>query len=215
MPVRIIGRGKYIILHTGFGQCFGVSHIILFLRICKMHYCLDFSVPILLHLLDCFTSGAENCCGISILQTALSGDSIVGLIADLYHSDIDACIQQSVQAIHRILFYCCCLLLNGHVCPGFRCLLLAGICPEIGIMEIDQNPHSGFGSQFTHVYSFLQVIIATAVAVTGCIVRVVPYTDTYVVNTAVFQQFEKSCIIQFISCKIIIFYTAVFQSSVG
>ena len=81
-------------------------------------------------------------------------------------------------------------------------------------MEIDQDTHSCICSQFTHIHRFQQVIIATAVAVTGCIVRVIPYTDTYVVNTAIFQQLKKSGIIQFISFKIIIFYTAVFQSSV-
>ena len=58
-----------------------------------MHYCLDYSAPLLLHLLDCFTSGAENCCCIGVLQTVLSGNSVVCLITDLYHSDIDACIQ--------------------------------------------------------------------------------------------------------------------------
>ena len=82
-------------------------------------------------------------------------------------------------------------------------------------MKINQHPHACPGSPLSDSHCRCQIIVTAAVAVSVGIIGGIPYSDADIVDTSFRQQVEKSLVIQFFSCKVVIFYTTVFQRYIG
>ena len=143
----------------------------------------------------------------SVLPCGLAADSVICLISDLNHTYINARIMQFCKRIQCITVYFCRLLIQIHGCPCFRHFLLCRICPEIRIVKIDQHSKSSICRQLPEYLCFSEIIISTAVPMTVCIIWVVPHADTHPVDAGFFQQCKKSCIIQCIALKVMIYHT--------
>ena len=82
-------------------------------------------------------------------------------------------------------------------------------------MKINQYSHACLRGPLADLYCGCEVIVTATIAISVCIKRIVPYSDTDIVDSTFRQQVEESLVIQFFSCKIVIFYTAVFQRYIG
>ena len=82
-------------------------------------------------------------------------------------------------------------------------------------MEINQHPHACIGCPLTDLNRCIHVIIASAVSIFVFIIRIIPDTDTDIIDAAIMKQVKESLIVQFISFKIVINNTTVLLSDIG
>ena len=81
-------------------------------------------------------------------------------------------------------------------------------------MEINHYPHTGICCKLTHGNCLSKVIITTTKTIIIFIVRIIPYSYSYIINTTIFEESEESRIIQLFSFIIIILYTTGLQCKV-
>ena len=82
-------------------------------------------------------------------------------------------------------------------------------------MEVNQYLHTRLRCPPSNFYCSIYIIVTTAITIAACIIRIIPYADAYIIDSAVVKQIKKSLIVKFISLKIVIFNTAVFFSNIG
>ena len=76
--------------------------------------------------------------------------------------------------------------------PGLRCLLLGRVCPEVGVMEIDEHAESGGLAPFRDLYGLFRVVCAAAVGDAGLRCgRVVPDAHADAVDARIGQRDEN------------------------
>ena len=100
------------------------------------------------------------------------------------------------------------LLGNLHAFPGLGGLLLAGVGPEVGVVEIHQQTHAMGRGAAADLHRSGDVAVAPAIAVALRIKGVVPHPDADIVD-AVFRQDGEQ--IPFLSVKIVIPHPRRFQ----
>ena len=106
-------------------------------------------------------SGWEYLC--HILPCLFSRNTVVGLVADLDHSDIHAAVYKTLKALFGKFFYRLCLLINTHRHHGLRSCLFAGICPEIRIMEVYKDLHSCIWCPYAYLSRNFKITVSAAV----------------------------------------------------
>ena len=159
-------------------------------------------------LANCLTSSRENLA--HIIPGTFPANFSVGFITNLNHSYIYTSVQKFFQAFCCKQFYCTSFLRNIHRRPCFWSRLFCWICPEIRIMEIDEHLHSCVCSPFSNQKCCVNIIISTTVSISFAIVRIVPHTNSYIINSTSRQKIEKSLVIYFSSIVIIKLHATVF-----
>ena len=101
---------------------------------------------------------------------------------------------------------------NLHALPGLGGLLLAGVGPEVGVVEIHQQPHAMGRGAAADFHCGGDVAVAPAIAVALAVKGVVPHPDADVVDAVIRQDGEQ---IPFLSVKIVIFHPRRFQRKHG
>ena len=100
------------------------------------------------------------------------------------------------------------LLGNFHARPGLGGLLLAGVGPEVGVVEIHQQPHAVGCGAAADFHGGGDVAVASAIAVALAVKGVVPHPDVDVVDAAFCQDSKQ---ILFLPVKIVVFHSRRFQ----
>ena len=88
------------------------------------------------HLPDSLGAGGEQL--LQIEPGLFAAEGAVGLVADLHHAHIHLGLLQLLEAIDGVRIEGLGLFLDAHAIPGLGHHLLAGVGPEIGIMEVYQ-----------------------------------------------------------------------------
>ena len=118
------------------------------------------------------------------------GDPVVGFVAYLNHTDLGAVILEVIKRAEGVFVKLLLLLAYGKTAPFLGSLLLAGIRPKIGIVEVNQKLHAVFRCAFSDFGGGFEVVVSSAVAVAAAVKRVVPYANANVVYSAVTQNLE-------------------------
>ena len=137
----------------------------------------------------------------------LAAERAVGLIAGLHHADIDAGFIQLCEAVFCISIDGFGFFLDLHVLPGTGSHLFAGVRPEIGIMEIHDQPLAGGCRAFSDFHGNRGVTVSAAEAAPLIVIRIHPdpYTDR--IDAARGKECEQ---IGFFAVEIIVFHAAGF-----
>ena len=98
----------------------------------------------------------------------------VGLVAELHHGDGDARVFQLLQAVGGVVVERLGLGLDVHVLPRERDHLLAGVGPEVGIVEVDDQFQPGLRRALADLDGRADVVVAAAEAVPGRVAGMVP-----------------------------------------
>ena len=182
IPERIVGKAKDIIIHIVLFQvCCHRINLVIVCNVGIMKCYQNIFVVICGALTDCLAS----CCQQFHHRRHIRfiRHSVVDLITNLNHSDINACIKDFLQTILCKIIQSICLLICGHALPCFRCMLSLWICPEIRIVEINADFHAILGCTLTKFYRGCNIIVSAAVTVSIRIVWIIPYTKTDIINT--------------------------------
>ena len=161
----------------------------------------------LAHRMNCICSGIKDLA--HVFPCTLATDTVVSLVSNLNHSNINTCIQKRRNTFGCILRYCCNFLIDCVICPGFRCFLFSRICPEIRIMEIDQHFHACVSCPFSDFLCFFKIVVTTAVSVAIAVIWIIPHTDTHIVDTRFFQLVKKLLVCDHITIPVLVGHTAV------
>ena len=154
MPVRIIAGGKYVIIHCCRIQLCRQFRLSAVLDICKMNRSLDFASRRHILAVDSFFKITDCLCTVLIqrdqaIPVALSCHTVVRLVSDLNHAHIDTRVMQCLQALQCKIVQCLRFIIQREMRPFLWCLLLGRICPEIGIVEVNQHAKSRVTCQFS------------------------------------------------------------------
>ena len=149
------------------------------LRICKVH-CYQ---TVFVKFPHCPAACFEEFC--HVIPCRFAGDAVVCLISDLNHADIYTSISQGIQAIQGKLVNGSFLFFDAVAYPRFGCFLLFGVCPEIRVVEVNQNPHPCACHHLSKPDCFVKVIVSAAVSIAAAVIGVIPDTDTYPVHAAI------------------------------
>ena len=214
VPDRIVGAGKHIIVHavSEKGGCNGRIPP-RFLRVCKVKRHLDLPSVGGCHRTHGAAARIHQLADIAPVR--LTAEPARGLISHLYHAHVHTGVQKGLQGTPGKVRNRSFLLLNTVIAPRLGRRLLCGIRPEIRIMEIDQHPHARLRGKLSHGYCLCKVIVSASVAVSVPVIRVVPHTDSHIIDTTLLEESEESCPAQRIARKILERDTAVHLRKIG
>ena len=117
----------------------------------------------------------------------LAAERAVGLVADLHHADLHARVPEPCEAVTGVVVHGLGLLLDLHVLPLQRDHLLAGIGPEVGVVEVHDQGQARRGRASADGDGRLDVAVAAAEAVSVRVKGVVPHAHADV-RDAVFRE---------------------------
>ena len=202
VPVGIPGGGENIVIHLIGIELLGEVGIVAgTLGIGEVDGNQDIPIVFSGNLPDGLGAGGEQLGTVG--PVAFAADGVGGFVAHLNHAHIHTGVQQGLQALISIGFNGISLIVQGVVLPGLGHLLLAGVCPEVGVMEVDEDLHAGVGGPLAHGHGSLYIAVAAAVAVALGIEGIVPHTQTDPVGAAGSQEVKEALTIQFFAVKII------------
>lgn len=116
-----------------------------------------------------------------------------GFVADLHHADVHAGLFERGQSLLGVVVYG----VGGFVRVAFKGfprlghLLLAGVGPEIGVMEVDQHFQPCCRGSLGHGQCAIGVDVAAAISLAVCGERIVPHTQTHIVHAGFLEQREQ------------------------
>src|SRR5699024_11195551 len=147
---------------------------------------------------DSLRTGLEQFCAVRPPSHAGDGRS-VRFVADLHHAHVCSCRTHRGQSVRRVAVERPATLLQTHLTPGTRGVLLPGMCPEVRIMEVDQHLHTRLGRAPCDLGGPLGIDVTAAVALgrVGGGVGLVPHPHTHPVHTGVSQHVEQVCLVTF------------------
>ena len=208
VPVGVVGRGEYVVIHLIVVKILAVACVAVgIFGVRKM----DGDERIGANLTDCLGACVHqlgNSRPAAQIGTLFAAHGAVGFVADLHHAHIHTGIYQFLQALLGVLIQGFAFFFDAHVLPRLGGHLLAGVCPEVGIMEIHQQFHAILSGTFADFHRIVDVAVAAAVAVAVCIVGIVPDTDTDIIDAVLAQDLID---ILFRSVEVKILHTALFQ----
>ena len=140
---------------------------------------------------------------------SFSAEAVRRLVAHLDHADGDAGILNFPDALHGVIVNGLLLFFQRQRFPCFGSLLLGGIRPEVGVMEIHQQPHVILGSPLSDFNGRVHRTVAAAVSVSFRVKGVVPDANTDVIDASIMEDFQK---ILLLSVKIVVNHSAGFLS---
>ena len=191
VPVGIPGGGKDVVVYVVAVQVTRLGGIVVgSLRVGEVNRHQD---RMLIFRGD-LTNG-RRACGEDLRLVGPAGfaaDGIGGLVADLDHAHVNAAVQQGLQAVVGEGVHCLDLLVNRESRPGLWSLLLAGIRPEVGIMEVNQDLHARVGGPLAHLQGGVDVTVAAAVAVALGVKGIVPDPKPDIVEACACQQVKEA-----------------------
>ena len=117
----------------------------------------------------------------------LAAERAVGLVADLHHANLHARVPEPCEAVTGVVVHGLGLLLDLHVLPRERDHLLAGIGPEVGVVEVHDQGQARRRRAPADGDGVFDVAVAAAEAVSVRVKGVVPHTYTDV-RDAVFRK---------------------------
>ena len=127
------------------------------------------------------TAGAHK---IGNVHPALEAAHItVGLVTDLYHTHVNACVNELLKALLGVVVKSLAHLGNAHSLPRLGNHLLCRVSPEVGVVEVNEKLHAVLGGTLTDLNSIVNIAVSAAVAVSVLIKRIVPDSDTDIVYT--------------------------------
>ena len=129
-------------------------------------------------------------------------------ISHLYHIRQDALPLKFTQYRHRIVVHSRLQTFSRIVIPGLGLYLLAGICPEVAVMEIQQHVHAPLFHPLCHLHGSFHVIGARPIRLSLSGIRIVPEAETYCIGTVFLQNCQQ---ISLVSVFIIKFCSKLFQ----
>ena len=188
MPERVVGAGEHIVIHIVVAQLFGVSGVGAgFLRVGEMNDDLGFG--------EHFAYGFGTCGEYfgHAVPAGDAGDFRSGFVADLHHADVHAGLFERGQSLLGVVVYG----VGGFVRVAFKGfprlghLLLAGVGPEIGVMEVDQHFQPCCRGSLGHGQCAIGVDVAAAISLAVCGERIVPHTQTHIVHAGFLEQREQ------------------------
>ena len=138
-----------------------------------------------------------------------SAEAARRLVAHLNHADGNAGILNFPDALHGVIVNGLLLFFQRQCFPRFGSLLLGGVCPEVGVMEIHQQPHVILGSPLSDLDGRVHCTVAAAVSVSFRVKGVVPDANTDVIDASIMEDFQK---ILLLSVKIVVNHSAGFLS---
>ena len=203
MPVGVIGAGEHIIVKGVVAELFRVGqHGVLAFRVCEV----DGNEGLGEHRPDRFGTGVHELPDVH--PDGLAAEHAVGLIAQLHHAYVHPGIPERLQALGGVGAKSGGLFLDIHTGPGLGDHLLAGVGPEVGVVEVHKKLHAVLGSPLADGNGGVKIAVAAAVAPAGAVKGVHPHPDPDVVD-AVFRQNGED--ILFRSVKVIELDTSRFQ----
>ena len=208
MPEWIVGGCEYVVVHLIVIQILAVADVAVgIFGVGKMnrHQGIGADFP---HSPGTCADELHDSFPAAQFTAVLAAHGTVGLIANLHHTHIHTGIHQFLQGFFCVLIQGFGLLVNIHSLPCLRCHLLAGVCPEVGIMEIHQQLHARRRCPLANGNGIFNIAVAAAVAVARCVEGIVPDADTDVVD-AVFT--EDLIDILFGAFVVIVLHAALFQ----
>ena len=203
VPVGIVAGGEHVVVQIVIGQLGGVGHVAArAFRVCEMHghqrpgEHLPHGAAALPHQL------------VDVHPGLFAAEPAVGFVAQLHHAHVHARVLQLMQAVRGIGVQRLGLLGNLHARPGLGGLLLAGVGPEVGVVEIHQQAHAVDRGAAADFHCGGDVAVASAIAVALAVKGVVPHPDADIVDAAIRQDGEQ---IPFLPVKIVVFHPRRFQ----
>ena len=70
--------------------------------------------------------------------------------------------------------------------------------PEIGIVKIDHHPHARLRRPDTCPHRLFQIAVPAAIAMSLCIIGIVPHAQPHIIDALIRQKVKKSLIVQLI-----------------
>ena len=199
VPEGIVGGGEHVIVHAVHIQRRGIMPIFLRLRVGVVDGDQDIGVRVP----DGFCRGRHQ--RVLSGHGSFSAEAVRRLVAHLNHADGHARILNFPDALHGVIVNGLLLFFQRQRLPRFGSLLLGGIRPEVGVMEIHQQPHVILGSPFPDLDGRVHRTVAAAVSIPRRVKGVVPDADTDVIDARFMEDFQK---ILRLSVKIVVNHSA-------
>ena len=184
VPVGVVGGGEHVVVHLVAGQHVGELGVVPGLGVGEVDG--DEHIGI---------EGADRLAprpvdGAHLGHGGLPADALGGLVADLDHGDIRPGVPDELQALGGVGFDLGRLAVLVQVRPGLGGLLLGGVRPEVGVVEVHQELQAVFGRPGADLAGGLGCAVAAAVAVAVLVEGVHPDPDPDAVEAAVGQDLE-------------------------
>lgn len=133
VPVGVVGAGEHIVVKLIVIKLLGVGqHGVLAFRVCKV----DGNEGLGENLPDSLGTGVHELPNIH--PDGLAAEHAVCLVAQLHHAHIHPGVPELLQTLRGICTQGGGLFLDLHTGPGLGHHLLAGIGPEVGVVEVNQ-----------------------------------------------------------------------------
>ena len=200
VPIRIIGRSEHVVIDLEGLELLCKTVIRADpLRVCQMHR----DERVRADLTHGLAARLHQLC--DVFKVPFAAQGAVRLVAELHHADNGACLVQLRQRVLCERIERVRLFLHGHVLPRKRNHLLAGVRPEVGIVEVHDQLHAVFCRARADLDRLVDVVVAAAVAVALRVVRMVPYAHADMRDAVFRQRFEH---VLLLAGKVIILYAA-------
>ena len=173
VPVGVAGGGKDIVVHTPRRQLRGDGGVpALPLRVGEVQRHTDVMPGL------CRSLTYRSAAGVKELRQGIPGAFAaalaVGFVAHLHHTHVHAALQQRQQAAQGVVRKGLRLFVQRKLGPGLRRLLLGGVGPEVGVVEVNQHPQPRVRGPLSHDERRVQVVSTAAIAVSLSVPRIVP-----------------------------------------
>ena len=132
-----------------------------------------------------------------------------GFVAHLHHVDVGAGSGDFLQRIRQEGLQRIGFLLQGEGFPSLGGLLLGGVAPEVGAVEVEQHLQAGGLAALGDLHGSFHIVVAAAVTVAFDIIGVVPDAHPHMGDAALGQELaEIGDVIDGVALKVLIGYTA-------
>ena len=126
-----------------------------------------------------------------LVHVGFIAEMAVRLVADLHHADVAAGLGNGRQHPGRPFVNFACKGVVIVLCPVLRALLLGGIRPEIGILNVHQQLHAVCRCPPCNFAGGIDVVVAAAVAVAAAVIRLIPDAHTDIIHIMIVQHPEQ------------------------